>query len=85
MQICLARGGSHGNDLFTLTYFDQAAPGTTFDDPSSRQPFPYLSDTSQQTSKWGLFKLCRTATQVLAPPVSRPESPGVLCIQPFPG
>lgn len=45
--------GSHGNDLYTLTYFDQAVPGTTFADLNSRQPFPYLSDTSQQTSNGG--------------------------------
>jgi hypothetical protein len=45
--------GSAGHNLYTLIYFNQAYPGTTFDDLSNRLPFPYLQDTSQQTNNDG--------------------------------
>ncbi|MFN7996362.1 MAG: TonB-dependent receptor [Bryobacteraceae bacterium] len=45
--------GSGGHNLYTLIYFNQAYPGTTFDDLSSRLPYPYLQDTSQQTNNNG--------------------------------
>ena len=45
--------GAHGHDLYTLVYFNQSYPGTTFDDIQSRLPFPYIQDTSQQTNNGG--------------------------------
>ncbi len=45
--------GSAGHNLYTLIYFNQSYPGTTFDDLSSRLPYPYLQDTSQQTNNDG--------------------------------
>ena len=45
--------GSTGHNLYTLIYFNQSYPGTTFDDLSSRLPYPYLQDTSQQTNNDG--------------------------------
>lgn len=42
--------GSAGHNLYALVYFNQAIPGTTFDDLSSRLLYPYLQDTSQQTN-----------------------------------
>jgi outer membrane receptor protein involved in Fe transport len=45
--------GAAGHNLYTLIYFNQAYPGTTFDDLSSRLPYPYLQDTSQQTNNDG--------------------------------
>ena len=45
--------GSAGHNLYTLIYFNQSYPGTTFDDLTSRLPYPYLQDTSQQTNNDG--------------------------------
>jgi len=45
--------GAAGHSLYTLIYFNQAVPGTTFDDISSRWPYPTLQDTSQQTNNNG--------------------------------
>jgi len=42
--------GSAGHNLYALVYFNQAFPGTTFDDLNSRFPYPYLQNTSQQTN-----------------------------------
>lgn len=42
--------GSAGQNLYALVYFNQAYPGTTFDNLSDRWPYPYLQDTSQQTN-----------------------------------
>ncbi|HEY7305046.1 MAG TPA: TonB-dependent receptor [Bryobacteraceae bacterium] len=42
--------GSAGHNLYALVYFNQALPGTTFDDLNSRFPYPYLQNTSQQTN-----------------------------------
>jgi hypothetical protein len=39
--------------LYTLVYFNQAVPGTTFDNLKQRQPFPFIGDTSQQTNNDG--------------------------------
>jgi hypothetical protein len=49
----VAYSGSAGHNLYALVYFNQAYPGTTFDDLSSRLPYPYLQDTSQQTNNGG--------------------------------
>jgi len=48
-----AYSGAHGHDLYTLVYFNQSYPGTTFDDLQSRLPFPDIQDTSQQTNNGG--------------------------------
>jgi hypothetical protein len=45
-----AYSGSAGHNLYALVYFNQAVPGTTFDDLASRWPYPYLQDTSQQSN-----------------------------------
>jgi len=45
--------GAAGHNLYTLIYFNQAVPGTTFDDLTAREPYPYLQDTSQQTNNDG--------------------------------
>ena len=42
--------GSAGKNLYALVYFNQAVPGTSFDDLESRFPYPYRQDTSQQTN-----------------------------------
>lgn len=42
--------GSKGRDLYALIYFNQAVPGTSFDDLAARLPFPYIQDTSQQSN-----------------------------------
>lgn len=48
--------GSAGHNLYTLTYFNQAYPGTTFANLNQRLPFPYLQDTSQQSGNGGYSK-----------------------------
>jgi hypothetical protein len=49
----VAYSGASGHNLYALVYFNQAYPGTTFDDLNSRLPYPYLQDTSQQTNNGG--------------------------------
>src|SRR5262249_36169351 len=46
----VAYSGSAGHNLYALVYFNQAYPGTTFDDLDARLPYPYLQNTSQQTN-----------------------------------
>jgi len=48
--------GSSGHNLYTLIYFNQAYPGTTFDNLASRLPYSYLQDTSQQTNNDGFSR-----------------------------
>ena len=45
--------GAHGHDLYTLIYFNQSYPGTTFANLTSRLPFPYIQDSSQETDNGG--------------------------------
>lgn len=45
--------GAHGHDLYTLVYFNQSYPGTTFANLQERLQFPDIQDSSQQTNNGG--------------------------------